>query len=493
LLGLKTASPSIVWFRNDLRLADNSALEAALRHGGPVIPVFIWAPEEEGDWPPGAASRWWLHQSLARLRESLEQRGVELVFQRGPSNATLLNLVRQTKADAVFWNTRYEPALVRRDRMVEQELRFAAVKVEVFEAGLLTDPWSVRNKSGKPFQVFTPFWNSCLATLDPQQPSSAPRSLTRFTGRIDSAPLEQFKLEPRINWAAGIAATWQPGEIGATKALERFCATDLSRYTLNRDRPDIIGTSRLSPHLHFGEISARQVLHALRRDNRSRTAGEGSWKNSRFVAELGWREFAYHLICHYPHTPTRPLRPEFERFPWSQRPELLKAWQRGQTGYPMVDAGMRELWTTGWMHNRLRMVVGSFLVKHLLIPWQEGARWFWGALVDADLANNTLGWQWTAGCGADAAPFFRIFNPVSQGQKFDPDGEYVRRWVPELAGLTAEWIHQPWEAPVALLQQAGVKLGRTYPARIVEHASARAKALAAYEKIKGRKSIVALG
>jgi deoxyribodipyrimidine photo-lyase len=251
------------------------------------------------------------------------------------------------------------------------------------------------------------------------------------------------------------------------------------------------GTGRISPHLHFGEITARQVWHYVSRSSSGRSAAEASWMQTQFVSELGWREFAYHLLCHYPHTPTRPLRPEFERFPWNGNAVLLKAWQRGQTGYPMVDAGMRELWTTGWMHNRVRMVVASFLVKHLMIHWQEGARWFWDTLVDADLASNSLGWQWTAGCGADAAPFFRIFNPVNQGEKFDHQGEYVRRWVPELAGLTPEWIHKPWAAPALLLQQANVDLGRTYPVRIVDHAAARTKALAAYEQLQRRKSIIA--
>ena len=285
-----------------------------------------------------------------------------------------------------------------------------------------------------------------------------------------------------------MAAAWRPGEAGAREALKNFCTTELSDYRFSRDRPDTAGTSRLSPYLHFGEISSRQVWHGLQRRYAARVAGTDAWKTSQFVAELGWREFAYHLLCHFPSTPTHPLRPEFERFPWRRSPDLLRAWQRGRTGYPIVDAGMRQLWATGWMHNRVRMIVASFLVKDLLIPWQEGARWFWDTLVDADLASNTLGWQWTAGCGADAAPFFRIFNPVTQGEKFDPAGEYVMRWVPELRGLTPEWIHRPWLAPAELLRQAGIEFGRNYPKPIVDHATARSQALTAFEKLQAGKA-----
>lgn len=481
-------SSSIVWFRSDLRLADNDALAAAVNRGGPVIPVFIWAPEEEGAWAPGAASRWWLHQSLAGLQDALKAAGSQLVIRRGRSSSALLELARETQAGAVFWNRRYEPDIVKRDDSVANELRAEGLEIGVSEAGLLTDPILVKNKSGKPFQVFTPFWKSCLATLDPPATLPSPRSLMAVSNDIPSPKLSELGLEPRINWTEGIAAAWRPGEAGAREALKKFCVTELSNYRFSRDRPDTAGTSRLSPHLHFGEITARQVWHALRRRYGSQSAGTNAWKSSQFVAELGWREFAYHLLCHYPDTPTRPLRPQFEEFPWRQSPDFLRAWQLGRTGYPIVDAGMRQLWATGWMHNRVRMIVASFLVKDLLIPWQEGARWFWDTLVDADLASNTLGWQWTAGCGADAAPFFRIFNPVSQGEKFDPAGDYVSRWVPELRGLTPEWIHQPWQAPAELLRQARIELGRDYPMPVVEHATARSHALDAFEKLQTRKA-----
>jgi len=481
-------SPSVVWFRSDLRVADNPALSAAVQWGGPIIPLFIWAPDEEGDWAPGAASRWWLHQSLARLSDSLKSLGAPLIIRHGGRSSEILeDVVRKSQAVAVFWNRRCEPAVFERDRQVEQRLRKSGCHVEVFPANLLTNPWAVRNKSGKPFQVFTAFWNSCLGSIEPASPLPPQKRLMRVSKLLESASLKALELEPRINWASGLAAAWQPGEAGAKKALRKFCSVNLTEYRAQRDFPANDGTSRFSPHLHFGEISCREVWHMLG------SAAQGSgrkapvWKHNKYVSELGWREFAHYLLCHFPDTTDKPLRSEFEHFPWRKNERLLEAWQRGRTGYPLVDAGMRELWATGWMHNRVRMIAASFLVKELLIPWQTGARWFWDTLVDADLANNTLGWQWTAGCGADAAPFFRIFNPVSHGEKFDPKGEYVRRWVPEVARLPEQWIHKPWQAPVAVLRGAGIDLGRSYPFPIVDHSEARTKAMAAFDRLKMRR------
>jgi deoxyribodipyrimidine photo-lyase len=336
----------------------------------------------------------------------------------------------------------------------------------------------VENKSGKPFQVFTPFWKNCLAKPDPAEPLPAPARIPAPDKWPDSLPLAALELEPRIDWAAGMRAAWTPGEAGAQDRLAHFFSGAAERYGAARDIPGIEGTSRLSPHLHFGEISPRQVWHA------ARLSGIAGWRESRYLAEVGWREFAHHLLYHFPRTPVEPLRPEFARFPWRENDEALKAWQRGLTGYPVVDAGMRELWATGWMHNRVRMIVASFLVKDLLISWTEGAWWFWDTLVDADLAQNTLGWQWTAGCGADAAPYFRVFNPSGQGEKFDADGSYVRRWCPELARVPQEWLHRPWEAPAAVLAAAGVVLGRNYPKPIVDHAAARDFALKAFASLK---------
>jgi deoxyribodipyrimidine photo-lyase len=476
---------TLVWFRLDLRLRDHPALQAAALRGGPVLPVFIWAPEEEGDWPPGAASRWWLHRSLEALAADLRARGSRLVLRRGPALETLRALARQSGARAVFWNRRYEPAILTREQHLMEHLRADGLEVESFNAALLREPWTLQTKSGGPYQVFTPFWRAHLALPDPPAPLPTPPSLPAPSPWPASLELETFGLLPRSDWAAGFRTAWQPGEAGATQTLARFGEAALATYAEGRNRPDLGGTSRLSPHLHFGEIGPRQIWQALgKAAPRAGTGGEHQWRQSAFAAELGWREFAHHLLYHFPRTPTEPLRAEFARFPWHRDDSWRRAWQRGHTGYPIVDAGMRELWATGWMHNRARMIVASFLVKDLRLDWREGARWFWDTLVDADLPNNTLGWQWTAGCGADAAPFFRIFNPVSQGRKFDPHGDYVRHWVPELAGLTADWIHRPWEAPAHVLADAGVALGESYPQPVVSHAVAREVALEAYARLK---------
>jgi len=474
--------PTLVWFRHDLRVADNPALEAAVQRGGPVIPVYIWAPEEEHAWPPGAASRWWLHQSLTSLATQLQKHDSRLVIRRGNSLSTLQSLIQETAAQAVLWNRRYDPPIVERDTTIKSTLRTDGLHVESFNAGLLFEPHAIRHTAGKPFQVFTPFWKTCMSLAEPTAPLKAPTRLPVPEQWPDSEPLVNLQLEPMIDWAGGIRSAWCPGEDGAQRELQRFLDTAVTGYSEHRDRPDEIQTSRLSPYLHFGEISPRQVWHAVRKYVTKHSVMQPSAEA--YLRQLGWREFAHHLLFHFPHTVEQPLRPEFSAFPWRDNSADLKAWQRGQTGYPLVDAGMRELWATGWMHNRVRMVAASFLVKHLLLPWQAGDRWFWDTLVDADLANNTLGWQWVAGCGAGAAPYFRIFNPVMQGEKFDSHGDYVRRWIPELSRLPAEWIHQPWEAPTNVLTEAGVKLGVTYPEPIVAHHTARIRALAALATLK---------
>lgn len=479
---------SLLWFRQDLRVVDNPALSAAVKRGGPIIPVFIWAPEEEKPWEPGGASRWWLHQSLGSLSRELRDRGSRLVTRRGPALRTLRGLVRETHAESVFWNRRYEPATAERDVAIQEALRAVGVMVESFNASLLFEPWEVRNKAGKPFQVFTPFWKACLSLPEVGEPLPAPRRLPAPGTWPQTLSVSQLDLEPKVDWAAGLRGAWSPGSGGATITLKRFLRKALFDYEETRNRPDLPGVSCLSPHLHFGEIGPRQVWHAVRDYARAGRKGKMRQRAATYLRQIIWREFAYHLLHHFPHTTDRPLRPEFESFPWNQDKRALKAWQRGMTGYPMVDAGMRELWTTGWMHNRVRMIVASFLVKDLLLPWQTGARWFWDTLVDADLANNTLGWQWTAGCGADAAPYFRVFNPVGQGEKFDPNGDYVRRWLPELRKLPAPWIHRPWEASSSELTAAGVELGQTYPEPIVDHAFARQRALAALARMKKKKA-----
>jgi deoxyribodipyrimidine photo-lyase len=478
---------AIVWLRLDLRLSDNAALHAALALGGPVLPVFIWGPEEEGDWPPGAASRWWLHQSLTALDRRLRQHGSRLLLRRGPALETLRAVVRETGAGAVFWNRRYEPAIVARDAQIKNELRREGLIVESFNAALLHEPWTIQNQSGKPFRVFTPFWRHCLNQTLPGPPLAAPKALPAPARWPMSLALAELDLEPKTNWADGFRQMWQPGEAGALAHLDRFLSQAVDDYAEQRDRPDRFGTSRLSPHLHFGEISPRQIWHAVRRRAEAANVPDATWRAGRFLMEIGWREFSHHLLYHFPHTPIEPLRAEFRRFPWRKSDAGRKAWQRGRTGFPIVDAGMRELWTTGWMHNRVRMIVASFLVKDLGVSWLDGARWFWDTLVDADLAQNTLGWQWTAGCGADAAPYFRIFNPTTQGERFDPEGDYVRRWCPELARLPAKWIHQPDKAPPEILKAAGVQLDRTYPAPVISHAIAREVALESFARLKSSK------
>jgi deoxyribodipyrimidine photo-lyase len=467
--------PSIVWFRRDLRLEDHAALGAAVRRGGPVIPVFIWAPGEEAPWPPGAASRWWLHHSLAAHDAALRARGSRLVLRRGGSVATLVSLARETGADAVFWTAPVEPAAVARDAAVRAALEAAGIAAHASPPDLLFDPQALRAGSGRAYQVFTPFHKACLRMAAPAEPAPAPRRIPAPARVPKGLPLDALRLPPRIDWATGLRETWTPGEDGARAQLKRAVREIVEDYASSRDAPARAGTSRLSPYLHWGEAGPRQVWHAVRKAADGRP-GAGARE---LLRQLVWRDFAHYLLVHFPRTTDAPLRLAYRRFPWRRDPSGLRAWKRGRTGYPVVDAGMRELWRTGWMHNRVRMIVASFLVKDLLLPWLDGARWFWDTLVDADLANNTLGWQWAAGCGADAAPYFRIFNPVSQGERFDPAGAYVRRWVPELSRLPAEWIHRPWEAPAKVLEAAGVTLGMAYPRPIVDHAAARQRALIA--------------
>jgi deoxyribodipyrimidine photo-lyase len=421
---------------------------------------------------------------LEAFATELAKTGNRLVIRRGPTLPALQRLVKETKAGAVFWNRRYEPAVIARDQKVMTDLQAAGLEVGSFNGALLYEPWTIQNKSHKPFQVFTPFWRTCLASADPDAPLPAPRKLAVPQKWPTSLPLAALELEPKHNWTEGMCAAWQPGSVGAAAELKRFLRDGVLNYSENRNRPDLIGTSRLSPHLHFGEISPRQIWHAVRQFGKAQAIPEQTWRSWQFLTELGWREYAHHLLYHFPHTPEQPLRADFARFPWRSNADWLRAWQQGRTGFPLVDAGLRELWSTGWMHNRVRMVVASFLVKNLLLSWQEGARWFWDTLVDADLANNTLGWQWTAGCGADAAPYFRIFNPVSQGEKFDPRADYIRRWVPELALLPHEWIHWPWKAPKTVLTDSGNELGRSYPEPVVSHAISREVALEAYKRAR---------
>ncbi|NIP72729.1 MAG: deoxyribodipyrimidine photo-lyase [Gammaproteobacteria bacterium] len=470
----------IVWFRNDLRLADHPALRHALRRDASIVPVFVHAPEEHEPWTTGAASRWWLHHSLVALDEALRRRGSRLTLRAGPSSATELHgLARETGANAVLWNRRYEPALQRRDTAVHRALRAQGIETRDFPGALLFEPWAVATASGGPYRVFTPFWRNCGRQGVDQRTLPMPRRLSAPTRWPRSLAVGELGLLPRHNWVAGLHAAWRPGEDGAHRALAAFCDAGLADYGERRDLPGAAGTSRLSPHLHFGELTPRQVARGVQESPAAQHSGRSV---DQYLRALGWREFAYHVLHHFPETPQRPLDTRFEGFPWRRSRRLLAAWQHGATGYPIIDAGMRELWHTGWMHNRVRMLVASLLTKNCRIAWQHGARWFWDTLVDADLASNTLNWQWVAGCGADAAPYFRIFNPVLQGQRFDPDGDYVRRWVPELAGLPNTWLHRPWTAPQRTLGAAGVRLGRDYPKPAVGLQATREQALALYRE-----------
>ena len=475
--------PVILWFRQDLRLADNPALRHAIDTGRPVLPVFILdeAPEVR---PPGAASRWWLDKSLRALDASLRARGSRLILRRGDSEAELRRLIDQTGADTLFMNRRFEPEAFARDADIAHALEVDGVHCRGSNGTLLARPGSVLNGSGQPYRVFTPFLKALLASAGAPQLRPAPSALAAAPA-IDSDDVDAWALHPtRPDWSAGF--DWTPGEAGAEAALSAFLAGGLKRYSTGRDIPAEPATSRLSPHLHHGEINPWRAVEAARA---AATAGRvPAAEAEKFVAEIGWREFSAHLLHAFPQITDRAFRPEYDALSWRDDPAGFDAWTRGATGYPMVDAGMRELWKAGYMHNRVRMITASFLVKHLLIDWRRGEAWFRDTLVDADLAANVQNWQWVAGPGADASPFFRIFNPVTQGTKFDPDGRYVRRWVPELRALPDRWLHAPWTAPPDVLGQARVRLGSDYPRPVIDHALARRRALDALATVVAGRS-----
>ncbi|WP_420410743.1 cryptochrome/photolyase family protein [Roseibium sp.] len=469
---------TIVWFRQDLRISDNPALLEAARRG-PVLPVYIHEPPDQigESHPLGGASKWWLHHSLAALKVQLPG----LIILRGCARHLIPQLVQESGADSVYWNRCYEPHAIQRDSDLKADLKAQFIDVRSFKASLLFEPWELATKTGGPFKVYSPFWKAAQQ-FAVSAPLAAPEEIV-FTPYANDEDLGALDLQPeKPNWAAGWDTIWQPGEQGAQKRLIAFLESGLCGYGDKRNRPDLPNVSRLSAPLHFGEISPRQIWSATQHAmaHNPALAGDGM----KFLSEIAWREFAYHLIYHFPDLPEKNWRPTFDAYPWRDSAEDLKSWQRGQTGYPMVDAGMRELWQTGYMHNRVRMIVASFLIKHLRIHWKHGEAWFRDTLVDADLANNSASWQWVAGSGADAAPYFRIFNPISQGHKFDPNGDYVRRWIPELNALPTQYLFAPFEAPPSILSEAGVQLGETYPLPIVDHSKARQAALAGYEAVK---------
>lgn len=468
-------STALVWLRRDLRLADHPALAAACAAHDRVLPVYIHSPGEEGEWAPGAASRWWLHRSLQALAQALSERGGELHLTAGDSLDELVRLIGQSGASAVYWTRCYEPALIERDSRIKAELRRRGVTAESQPGNLLLEPWRISGSQRRPYRVFTPFWRKLRSQLTASRPLPVPRP--RHWARLPGAlPLDALELEPRIPWAGGLERSWRPGEAGARERLRRFRERALEDYAAGREQPADPGTSRLSAHLHFGEITPRQIHHALQ-GHAERAGAAGSADREAFLRELGWREFAHHMLYHFPGTCERNFNRRFDAFRWAEPDETaLRRWQRGTTGVPLVDAGMRELWSTGWMHNRVRMIAASFLTKNLRLHWRHGARWFWDTLVDADLANNTLGWQWVGGSGADAAPYFRVFNPFTQSARFDPEARYLKRWLPELAALPSRLLHQPWRAP-SVLARCG------YPEPMVDIAASRQLALEAFREL----------
>jgi deoxyribodipyrimidine photo-lyase len=475
-------APVLIWFRHDLRLADHPALAAALAAGGPVLPVFVLDDEAAGAWRYGGAARWWLKGSLAALAADLKVRGATLLLARGRAETVIPALADATGVAAVHAGRGLEPWARAQSRRVHEALADAGRALHLHTTATLREPHGFASGSGKPYAVYTPFAKAMLAAGEPGEPLPAPDAVPGLAPPRGGETLESLGLYPvrgEPDWAAEFGAAWQPGEAGAAARLARFTAGAIGTYAEARNLPSAEGSSGLSPHLRWGEVSPRQVWHA------ARAAGAGASIET-WLKEILWREFSYHLLWHRPEMPDRPLRREFEAFPFRPDAALLEAWRRGRTGYPIVDAGIRQLWRTGWMHNRVRMVAASLLVKHLLQPWQEGTAWFWDTLVDADLASNSASWQWVAGCGTDAAPYFRVFNPVLQGEKFDPKGDYVRRWVPELAKLPPAFIHKPWEAPEALLAASGLRLGRDYPRPVVGPAEGRDRALAALAALRGR-------
>jgi deoxyribodipyrimidine photo-lyase len=481
---------AILWLRRDLRLSDHRALAAALAHvqdaRGPVLPLFILDDADAGPAAPGGASRWWLHGSLEALDADLRARGSRLLLRKGPAQEVLDEVCSQTGATAVFWSRRYEPWAMRRDESIKAALRARGLQAHSAAGSLLHEPHALRTLAGDPYRVFTPFWRKLREVLQAGLELPAPEHLPAPRQWPASDALQDWGLRPaRPDWAGGLRERWVPGEAAALARCTRFLDEAVLDYHERRDLPGVAATSRLSPHLHFGEISPRQVwLRA-----RSAFAAEGEDLPEgvhKFLAEIAWREFGWHLLVQFPALPERPFRPEFESFPWREDAAALRAWTRGRTGYPIVDAGMRELWHSGWMHNRVRMIVASFLVKDLRLAWQSGAQWFWDTLVDADLGSNSASWQWVAGCGADAAPYFRIFNPALQSARFDPHGDYIRRWVPELARLPAAALHDLGAARPVDLAAAGIRPGHDYPLPLVDHARAKSEALAALQSIRAR-------
>ncbi len=471
----------ILWFRKDLRLIDHAALATAVDEGFRILPLYIREPEDAGTGPLGAAQAWWLHHSLEAFAKSIGDLGARLVLRTGSADTVLADLIADTGASAVYWNRRYDPSGIAVDKALKAKLIADGIEVRTFAGQILHEPTKLKTGAGGHFRVYTPFWKALDGSGEPPEPIPAPKSLNTPDRWPKSEKLADWDLLPtKPNWAKGFEPEWQPGEAGAHKRLAAFIKSGLKGYRTRRDFPGEAHVSMLSPHLAHGELSPASVWDATR----GLSDDYSDEDTMHFRKELVWRDFSYHLLFHFPYLATRNWNAKFDAFPWRNAPDLLEKWQRGQTGYPIVDAGMRQLWQTGFMHNRVRMIVASFLIKDLLVDWREGERWFRDTLVDADPASNAASWQWVAGSGADAAPFFRIFNPTSQGEKFDPEGAYIRRFVPELKDMPNKFIHKPSEAPLTVLKDAGVSLGKTYPKPIVDHGKARDAAMAAFQGLK---------
>lgn len=462
---------SIVWFRQDLRLHDNPALTAAVK-AGDVLPIFILDDHFSNK---GSASKVWLHHSLIELDRSLDG---QLSIYRGDPLEIILDIVSRRDIDAVYWNRCYEPLSIERDKTIKTCLSERSIFAQSFNGSLLWEPWDVLKPDGTPYRVFTPFYRKgCLSRNAPRTPLPKPEKIQTFSDD-QSKDVSELSLLPQNNrWDVGLMKHWHVGEAAAADVLNLFLEKGLHGYKKGRNYPSQSHVSRLSPYLHWGQLSPNTVWYA------ARARGENE-DIDHFCSELGWREFSYSLLYNYPTLPSENFQPKFDAFPWKKNDQHLEAWRKGKTGVPIVDAGMRELWQTGYMHNRVRMIVASYLVKNLRIDWREGENWFWDTLFDADLANNSASWQWVAGSGADAAPYFRIFNPVTQGEKFDPDGDYIRRYVPELSRLSGKHLFAPWMAPAESLRAAGIRLGDTYPAPIVDLKTSRQEALAAFQDLK---------
>lgn len=473
-----TTNIALVWFRQDLRRSDNPALHHAYEQGYQIVPVYILDEVNCGEWKTGGAAKVWLHHALNDLTDSLSG---HLVIRTGDAKKIIPDLVKAYDAQAVFWNRCYEKWRVERDKQIKEALQQSDIEVKSFNGSLIWEPWTIKTQSGGNYKVFTPFYRKgCLPAGEPDSPLPAPERLTYASDKHDGNA-DDLNLLPARDWGDQIIQDWTISEEAAQKLLLDFVDNKMADYKDKRNLPDVEGTSRLSPYLHWGQISPRQIWSAARH------ADPGHMKQGTytFLSEIGWREFSYHLLYHFPDFPDKNFNEKFDAYEWKRAdPRTLKKWQHGQTGYPIVDAGMRQLWQTGWMHNRVRMIVASFLCKDMHIDWRHGEKWFWDTLLEADLAANSTQWQWVAGSGADAQPFFRIFNSVTQGEKFDPEGNYVRTYCPELKDLPNKFIHKPWEAPEDILKKAGISLGKEYPEPIVDHKEARAQALAAYNRIK---------